>query len=62
MSLHARVAALFLVALPISTAFANVMLLVLFLTALLQGKATRQMIVKRLQTTFGIAAKPRYGG
>ncbi len=56
MSLHARVAALFLVALPISTAFANVMLLVLVLTALLQGKSTRQMIVKRLQTTFAVVA------
>ena len=56
MSLHARVAALFLVALPISTAFANVMMLVLVLTALLQGKSMRQVMVKRLQTTFAAVA------
>ena len=56
MTLHARVAAVFLVALPISTAFANVMLLVLALTALLQGKSMRHMIVKRLQTNFAVVA------
>ena len=41
----------FLAALPISTAFANVMLLILAVTALLQGKSMRHMILKRLQTS-----------
>ena len=56
MMLHARVAMVFLAALPISTAFANVMLLVLALTALLQGKSMRHTIVKRLQTKFAVVA------
>ena len=56
MTLHARVAMVFLAALPISTAFANVMLLVLALTALLQGKSMRHTIVKRLQTKFAVVA------
>ena len=46
----------FLAALPISTAFANVMLLILALTALLQGKSMRHTIVKRLQTKFAVVA------
>ena len=56
MTLHARMAVVFLAALPISTAFANVMLLVLALTALLQGKSMRHMILKRLQTKFALFA------
>ena len=47
MTLHVRVAAIFLAALPISTAFTNVMLLVLVLSALAQGKPMRQVIVGR---------------
>ena len=46
----------FLAALPISTAFANVMLLILAVTALLQGKSMRHTIVKRLQTKFAVVA------
>ena len=46
----------FLAALPISTAFANVMLLILAVTALLQGKSMRHTIVKRLQTNFAVVA------
>ena len=56
MTLHARVAMVFLAALPISTAFANVMLLILAVTALLQGKSMRHTIVKRLQTKFAVVA------
>lgn len=56
MTLHARVAMVFLAALPISTAFANVMMLTLVLAALLQGKAMRQVIASRLQTKFAMAA------
>lgn len=56
MTLHARAAVVFLAALPISTAFANVMLLVLALTALLQGESMRHVIVKRLQTKFALVA------
>ena len=56
MTLHVRVAAIFLAALPISTAFSNVMLLVLVLSALVQGKPMRQVIVERLQTKFALFA------
>ena len=56
MTLHVRVAAIFLAALPISTAFTNVMLLVLVLSALAQGKPMRQVIVGRLQTKFALFA------
>ena len=56
MTLHTRVAMVFLAALPISTAFANVMMLTLVLAALLQGKAMRQVIASRLQTKFAMAA------
>ena len=56
MTLHVRVAAIFLAALPISTAFTNVMLLVLVLSSLAQGKPMRQVIVGRLQTKFALFA------
>jgi|GEM_PF-3888289 len=56
MTLHIRVAVVFLAALPLSTAFANVMLLALVLAALLQGKAMRQVIASRLQTKFAVVA------
>ena len=56
MTLHVRVAAIFLAALPISTAFTNVMLLLLVLSALAQGKPMRQVIVGRLQTKFALFA------